>query len=79
MQKIGETENRQLDIQYGMIFMLGGLWAAHFTKERWPKRRNRERMLPYSQERLDGVPDYRKDTDRIGTITKTYWSEGVLR
>ena len=25
-----ETENRQVDIQYGMIFMLGGLWAAHF-------------------------------------------------
>jgi hypothetical protein len=28
MQKVGETEYRQVNIQYGMIFMLGGLWAA---------------------------------------------------
>ena len=25
-----KTENRQVDSQYGMIFMLGGLWAARF-------------------------------------------------
>ena len=28
-----ETENRQENIQYDMIFMLGGLWAAHFLRK----------------------------------------------
>ena len=26
-----ETENRQRDVPYGMIFMLGGLWACPFV------------------------------------------------
>ena len=34
MQKVGESEYGQADIQYGMIVMLGGLWAAHFANEK---------------------------------------------
>ena len=30
MQKVGESEYRQVNIQCDMIFMLGGLWAARF-------------------------------------------------
>ncbi len=30
MQKVMETENRQIHSLYDMIFMLGGLWAALF-------------------------------------------------
>ena len=28
MQKVMKTENRQVDSEYGMIIMLGGLWEA---------------------------------------------------
>ena len=28
VQKVGESEYGQVDIQYGMIFMLGGLWEV---------------------------------------------------
>jgi hypothetical protein len=36
-----ETENRQVNIQYGMIFMLGGLWAAFLLKKLWMEGKER--------------------------------------
>jgi hypothetical protein len=41
LQKVGETEYRQIYSKYGMIFMLGGLWAAFLLKKLWMEGKER--------------------------------------